>query len=129
MKTRVLFLLALMAYWAFASEANTPQADSQEASEPNTDEDDNIEVEDVPNDEPDRDATYFTQETLNELQNLDKYKNNKLWTCHLLTTCKLKTEQVFKFISLESNHGDYYQSRYCPIFIYKDFHGSIIKLL
>lgn len=41
-----------------------------------------------------KDAQYFTQETLKEMLELEKFKNSKLWACYLLTTCKMKLEQV-----------------------------------
>lgn len=79
MRTRVLLFFALVVALSFGSEGD----------------ENDIEVEDVPNEEADRNANYFTQETLQEIQNLDKYMNNRLWACNLLTLCKLTHEQVF----------------------------------
>lgn len=42
----------------------------------------------------DKNANYFTPETLKELANIQSYKNNRLWACYLLSSCKLRLEQV-----------------------------------
>jgi len=42
----------------------------------------------------DKNAPYFTKEALEELMKVDQMMNSKLWACQLLTTCKMKTEQV-----------------------------------
>lgn len=82
MRTRVLLFFALVVGLTFGSE--DPEKD--------------IEVEDAPNEEADRNAHYFTQETLEEMQHLDKYMNKRLWGCNLLTLCRMTLEQVFALI-------------------------------
>lgn len=76
----VLFGLLLNAQDAPASESTSspePQAEAKEK-------------------EDDKKATYFTQEMMQEFANITKHMNKKLWGCNLLTSCKLKSEQVRK---------------------------------
>ena len=43
----------------------------------------------------DKNTSYFIKEGLKELMKVDQMMNNKLLACQLLTTCKMKSEQVF----------------------------------
>ena len=100
MKARVLLVLALLVAFAFivsAHEGHDHDHDHDHAHEDKPAEkstEGEPELKDEEKGEDDKEATYFTQETLKELGRVDEFKNNRLWACHLLASCKLKAEQV-----------------------------------
>eukprot|EP00826_Nyctotherus_ovalis_P012330 TRINITY_DN13249_c0_g1_i2.p1 TRINITY_DN13249_c0_g1~~TRINITY_DN13249_c0_g1_i2.p1 ORF type:complete len:108 (+),score=40.59 TRINITY_DN13249_c0_g1_i2:75-398(+) len=105
MRTRVLlfFAFAMALGLAADSETDKPKEENKPSPEAGKESDaaeveDKPREEDLPNEEADRNAHYFTQETLKEMQQLEKYKNNRLWACSLLTVCKMADEQVLSFI-------------------------------
>ncbi len=102
MKSKALFILAGTVVLLFAGLARTAvapaktEAPKKEAAKPDT----KAAAGSAKSDEPeDKEAQYFTQETLKEMMNMDEFKNSKLWACYLLTTCKMKLEQVSTLIS------------------------------
>ena len=82
--------------------------------------------------EDDKNAQYFTKETLAELAKIDQFKNSKLWACHMLTACKMKAEQVktssYILIAIIDDH-DIEEQGISSISIYKDIYGLTRKLL
>jgi len=98
MKARVLLVLALLVISAFAHEGHDHEHDHDQAADKKAEEEPKIE--DAEKEVEDKDKTYFTQETLKELSRVDEFKNNRLWACHLLASCKLKAEQVILKFSI-----------------------------
>ncbi len=131
MRARVLLLLALLiglAFTAIAEQKSEPEAKKEEPAKSK----DEPEIKDEAAPEDDKSAPYFTQETLKELARMDEFKNNKLWACHLLSSCKLKLEQVLFYASnlrIANLGWDNNKQGTGTAAIYEDLHGHLVKLL
>lgn len=94
MRTRVLLFLIILSILTFKARSEPTQEKAEQEPEPEVE----TIPEDLPNEEANRDASYFTSETIKEMQDIEKYKNNRLWACNLLAGCKANLEQVFPSI-------------------------------
>eukprot|EP01022_Parablepharisma_sp_SALTPOND_P014657 TRINITY_DN2011_c0_g1_i1.p15 TRINITY_DN2011_c0_g1~~TRINITY_DN2011_c0_g1_i1.p15 ORF type:complete len:129 (-),score=19.33 TRINITY_DN2011_c0_g1_i1:5363-5749(-) len=128
MRARVLFFLALLMGFSFI--AAQEKAATQEA--PKVEPEIKEEPAEEEADEDDKAASYFTQETLKELGKIDEFKNNRLWACHLLASCKLMAEQVLLLAfptHLENFGWNHHQQRAGSVALRKDLFRPLVELL
>jgi len=95
MRTRVLLFFVLLGVLTSKVKSESTEEQAEEGSESEVE----VTSDDSSNEEADRSAPYFTQETMKEMKDLDKYMNNKLWACSLVALCKIANEQVLSPIT------------------------------
>jgi len=95
MRTRVLLFFVLLGILTSKVKSESTEEKAEKGSESEVE----VTSDDPSDEEADRNAHYFTQETMKEMKDLEKYMNSKLWACSLISLCKIANEQVLSPIT------------------------------